>query len=78
MMATGCIEIAVSRAQWDDMTDKQRADFTFNALQFLVENAKRSRFRDSFMAMAGGVIGALLIWLPLAIANAKSLKGILP
>ena len=55
------------------MSEEQRTDHIFDVLQYLVENAKRSRLRDSFFALAGGVIGALIAWLPITVANVKGL-----
>jgi len=72
-MADGCIEVSITREDWRQMSDDQRIDYTFDVLQYLVENAKRSRLRDSFFALAGGVIGALIAWLPITVANAKGL-----
>ena len=53
-MADERIEISVSRADWDKMSPDQRADFTFSALQYLVCATKESKFRNSFLAVAGG------------------------
>ena len=72
-MADGCIEVSITREDWRQMSDEQRTDYTFDVLQYLVENAKRSRLRDSFFALAGGVIGALIAWLPITVANVKGL-----
>ena len=72
-MADGCIEVSITREDWRQMSDEQRTDYTFDVLQYLVENAKCSRLRDSFFALAGGVIGALVAWLPITLANAKGL-----
>ncbi len=72
-MADGCIEVSISREDWRRMSEEQRTDHIFDVLQYLVENAKRSRLRDSFFALAGGVIGALIAWLPITVANVKGL-----
>ena len=72
-MADGCIEVSISREDWRRMSEDQRTDHIFDVLQYLVENAKRSRLRDSFFALAGGVIGALIAWLPITVANVKGL-----
>ena len=74
-MADGCIEVSITREDWRRMSEEQRTDHIFDVLQYLVENAKRSRLRDSFFALAGGVIGALIAWLPITVAN---VKGLLP
>ena len=72
-MADGCIEVSISREDWRRMSEDQRTDHIFDVLQYLVENAKRSRLRDSFFALAGGVIGALIAWQPITVANVKGL-----
>ena len=72
-MADGCIEVSITREDWRRMSEEQRTDHIFDVLQYLVENAKRSRLRDSFFALAGGVIGALIAWLPITVANVKGL-----
>ena len=72
-MADGCIEDSITREDWRRMSEEQRTDHIFDVLQYLVENAKRSRLRDSFFALAGGVIGALIAWLPITVANVKGL-----
>ena len=72
-MADGCIEVSITREDWRRMSEEQRTDHIFDVLQYLVENAKRSRLRDSFFALAGGVIGALIAWLPITVANSKGL-----
>lgn len=72
-MADGCIEVSITREDWRRMSEDQRTDHIFDVLQYLVENAKRSRLRDSFFALAGGVIGALIAWLPITVANTKGL-----
>lgn len=72
-MADGCIEVSITRENWRRMSEEQRTDHIFDVLQYLVENAKRSRLRDSFFALAGGVIGALIAWLPITVANVKGL-----
>lgn len=74
-MADERIEISVSRADWDKMSPEQRADFTFSALQYLVCVTKESKFRNSFLAVAGGIIGGLIVWLPLILTSSTKIVG---
>ena len=74
-MADERIEISVSRADWDKMSPDQRADFTFSALQYLVCATKESKFSNSFLAVAGGIIGGLIVWLPLILTSSTKIVG---
>ena len=74
-MADERIEISVSRSDWDKMSHEQRADFTFSALQYLVCVTKESKFRNSFLAVAGGIIGGLIVWLPLILTSSTKIVG---
>ena len=74
-MADERIEISVSRDDWDKMSPEQRADFTFSALQYLVCATKESKFRNSFLAVAGGIIGGLIVWLPLILTSSTKIVG---
>ena len=74
-MADERIEISVSRADWDKMSPEQRADFTFSALQYLVCATKECKFRNSFLAVAGGIIGGLIVWLPLMLTSSTKIVG---
>jgi len=71
----GLLSIKVDLKRWKELSDEERTEHTFFALQYLTQEAQKNKFTERLLAFAGSFVASLVALIPTIWIIVRMIQG---